>query len=60
MFKGVFRSRKFWAAFAAVIGVAGSAMAGEVGTTAALQAVVAIVMAYILGVGLENKTTPNK
>lgn len=54
MLKGIFTSRKFWAALAAVATAIGTAYGGEITWTQAIQSIVAIVAAYIVGTGIST------
>ena len=54
MFKGIFTSRKFWAAIAAVATVIGAAYGSEITWTQAIQSLVGIVAAYIVGTGIST------
>jgi len=59
MFKGIFTSRKFWAAIAAVATVIGAAYGSEITWTQAIQSLVGIVAAYIVGTGISTAKKTN-
>jgi DMSO/TMAO reductase YedYZ heme-binding membrane subunit len=52
MFKGIFTSRKFWAALVTTITLVGTVYTGEITWTTAVQGTIGIWAAYILGTGI--------
>ena len=52
--KGIFTSRKFWAALLASLGVIGTVFSGTVTWPEAVNAIIAIWSAYIVGTGIAS------
>jgi hypothetical protein len=53
-FLAIFKSRKFWACFLAVLAAVGSCVYGEISVWQMLQAIVAAAAAYATGVAIED------
>jgi hypothetical protein len=51
------KSKKFWAAIAAVVGTVASALGGAITWPEAINAIVAAVSAYIIGQGIADHGT---
>jgi hypothetical protein len=53
-FLAIFKSRKFWACFIAILTAVGSCVYGEITVWQMLQAIVAAAAAYATGVAIED------
>lgn len=53
-FLSIFKSRKFWACFLAVLTAVGAFMYGEISVWEMVQAIVAAAAAYSTGVAIED------
>ena len=53
-FKGIFRSRKFWAAMIAAVSSTAAFVLGEIDAWQFIQSLIAVVAAYSTGVAIED------
>lgn len=53
-FLSIFKSRKFWACFLAILAAIGSCLYGEISVWQMIQAIVAAAAAYSTGVAIED------
>ncbi len=53
-FLSIFKSRKFWACFLAILAAVGACLYGEISVWEMVQAIVAAAAAYSTGVAIED------